>query len=397
VTAIHPANVHQPPRKPPSGARPQTLGARPSHVPEIGTRFSTLIVQPATLCNLDCEYCYLPDRGRQLLMPVKVAQRLATSIAQQNSRFPVEVVWHGGEPLTTPLAHMRSLLAPFEQLRQDGQVAHAIQTNATLINQDWLDLIREHEVRVGVSIDGPPELNGIRADRRGRPSFARTMAGIRMLRDAGIEFAVICVVTVDGIGRAEELLAFFAELGCRSVGFNIEEMEGLNAHRQQVTPDQARHFWRRLWQLSPQYPHLLIRDLERLRGYLDQTRAGHWTGHALYDPIPTVATTGQTVLLSPELLGVDAPAYEDFVIGNVLTDSLPDLLTGPAPCYVAEFREGLRRCATECEFWDFCGGAQAGNRFFELGRFDTTETNHCRTAYQAVVLAALDLTQGGTQ
>lgn len=368
----------------------------PPRVPEIGTRFSTLILQPATLCNLDCAYCYLPGRHRQTLMPAMVAQRLAESIAEQNSRFPVEVVWHGGEPLTTPLPHMRSLLAPFEPLRRDGRVVHAIQTNATLINQGWIDLIREHGVRVGASVDGPARLNRIRADRRGRPSFTRAMAGIRMLREAGIEFAVICVVTVDGIEHADELLAFFAELGCRSVGFNIEEQEGLNAHRQQVTADQARRFWGQLWQLSPRYPHLHIRDIERLRGYLDHARAGHRPSAALYDPIPTVAATGQTVLLSPELLGVTAPQYQHFIVGNVLTKSLPQLLAAPAPAYVTEFRQGLGRCASECEFWDFCRGAQAGNRYFEHGRFDTTETNHCRTAYQAVVRAALDLIQGDT-
>ena len=383
--------------EPPSAASERLPRHVAPGVPEVGTRFSTLIVQPATLCNLDCAYCYLPGRQRQALMPVKVAQRLAVSIAEQNSRFPVEVVWHGGEPLTTPVSHMRALLGPFEPLRRDGRVGHAIQTNATLINQGWIELIREHEVRVGVSIDGPPQLNRIRADRRGRPSFTRTMRGIGLLRQAGIEFAVICVVTVDGIDRADELLAFFAELGCRSVGFNIEEQEGLNAHREQVTVEQAQRFWRRLWQLSPRYPDLHIRDLDRLRGYLHRARAGQRSPDPQYDPIPTIATTGQTVLLSPELLGVTAAHYQDFVIGNVLTRSLPELLTAPAPGYVTEFRQGLRRCAAECEFWDFCRGAQASNRYFEHGHFDTTETNHCRTTYQAVVRAALDLTQGDTR
>jgi uncharacterized protein len=367
---------------------------QPAKPPGIGAQFRTLIAQPATLCNLDCAYCYLPGRDRQQLMSARVAQRLAASIAEQDGAFPVEVVWHGGEPLTTPLPHMRTLLAPFEALRHDDRVVHAVQTNATLINTGWIDLFRDHEIHVGVSIDGPPHLNRIRADRAGRPTFDRAMAGISMLRDAGIAFTAICVVTVDGVEHADELLAFFAELGCRSAGFNIEEQEGLNAHRRQANPDQARRFWRRLWQLSPQYPELRIRDLDRFRGYLDLARSGRGTRPVVYDPIPTVATTGQTVLLSPELLGVTAPAYHDFVIGNVLTTSLPRMLAAEPAGYVTEFQRGLRRCAVECEFWDFCQGAQAGNRYFEHGRFDTTETNYCRTTYQAVVRSALDLIEG---
>jgi len=121
----------------------------------VGDRFRTVIAQPATLCNLDCGYCYLPDRKRQTLMPVKVAARLAASIAEQDSEHPVEVVWHGGEPLTTPVGHLRALLAEFEPLRQGGRLAHGMQTNATLIDGPWIELFTEYGFRVGVSVDGP--------------------------------------------------------------------------------------------------------------------------------------------------------------------------------------------------------------------------------------------------
>jgi uncharacterized protein len=372
----------------------QSRDAQPPSLPIVGQQFRTVIMQPATLCNLDCAYCYLPGRSRQTLMPARVADRVAASVTDQGSGFPVEVVWHGGEALTTPRAHMQTLLDSFESLRRNGHVVHAVQTNATLIDASWISLLAEYDIQVGVSIDGPSWLNTVRVDRGGRPSFARTMSGIRALREAGIAFTAICVVTVDGIEHADALLEFFAELGCTVVGFNIEEQEGLNAHRRQVTPEQAQEFWHRLWQLSPQYPQLRIRDLDRFRGYLDYARSGQPTQPVVYDPIPTVAATGQTVLLSPELLGVTAPAYHDFVIGNVLSRSLPDLITAHQHGYVSEFTAGLRRCAAECEFWDFCHGAQAGNRYFEHGRFDVTKTNYCATTYQAVVRAALDLIQG---
>ncbi|BCJ63636.1 hypothetical protein [Polymorphospora rubra] len=112
---------------------------------------------------------------------------------------------------------------------------------------------------------------------------------------------------------------------------------------------------------------------------------------ALYDPIPTVSTDGDTVLLSPELLGITAPKYADFVVGNVTSTLLPQMIReAVGNGYVVEFADALRSCAATCEFWDFCQGAQAGNRFFEHGTFMVAETAYCRNSRQALVRAALD-------
>jgi len=377
----------------PDGAR---QGSREPSSTRVDSRFQTLIVQPATLCNLDCTYCYLPSRGRQTLMTVKVAQQLALSIEEQASVARVDVVWHGGEPLTTPVDHMRRLLLPFEPLRAAGRVRHFVQTNATLISPAWIEVFAEYSFAVGVSIDGPEAQNAGRVNRSGRPAFAQTMAGIDKLREAGIEFSAICVVTAETIAHADDLLAFFASLGCVTVGFNIEEREGPNTHREQVTPEQAETFWGRLWQLRPRYPGLHIRDLERFGEWLRRARSGISRVASLYDPIPTVSAAGHVVVLSPELLGTVAPAHRNFIVGNVLTESLLSIMNRlPTVGYVAEFERGLQACARTCEFWDFCRGGQASNRFFEHGRFDTTETNYCRTTYQAVVRSALQQIKGG--
>lgn len=101
-------------------------------------------MQPTTLCNLDCVYCYLPDRRSQKLMPVVVAERVAHSIVEQDSPHSVATVWHGGEPATAPLAHFRALLVPFESLRQVDAIVHHVQTNATLISSQRCDLIDEY-------------------------------------------------------------------------------------------------------------------------------------------------------------------------------------------------------------------------------------------------------------
>ncbi|SCL45309.1 uncharacterized protein GA0070606_0697 [Micromonospora citrea] len=365
--------------------------------PAVAGAFHTLVVQPTSFCNLDCTYCYLPDRRSRRLMSTAVAQACVESIAQQNSSHPVSVVWHGGEPTATPLDVFRDLLTPFEELRRSGKVRHEIQTNATLINRRWCELFAAYGFDIGVSIDGPGRLNRNRLDRAGNPTDTRTLRGIQTLADAGLPYSVICVVTPETIDCADALVEFFAGLpGCQSVGFNIEEQEG--AGRAPVSEEAAYRFWRRLVQRRADGSPLRIRDLDRLADHLAAARAGH-VDYAPYEPIPTVSWDGQVVLLSPELLGIRDPRYGDFIAGNVLDEPISAMLARAGDlAYVAEFVTALNDCADHCDFYAFCRGAQAGNRYFEHHTFTARETTYCRTSRQALVRAAADhLTlQGGT-
>lgn len=353
----------------------------------IANTFHTLVMQPTTLCNLDCAYCYLPDRKRQALMPATVAEACARSITTQLNRFPVDVVWHGGEPTATPISHFRTLLAPFESLRLDGRVRHGIQSNGTLIDDQWCNLLTDYDFEIGISIDGPPWANRDRVDWRGGETFSRTRRGIEHLQAAGLDFTVICVVTPTTIDHADELVDFFASIGCKSVGFNIEEEEG--AGRCGVEESRAYEFWRVLLRRRSEGCGLRIRELDRLNDYISAGHAG--TNTQPTDPIPTVAYNGDTVLLSPELLGIKDAEYSDFVAGNILSVELSQMISAAHRLkYVAEFEIALRACASDCEFYSFCRGAQAGNRYFEHGSFSVAETAYCRNTRQSLVRATAD-------
>jgi uncharacterized protein len=359
----------------------------------IGTRFDTVVVQPTSLCNLDCTYCYLPGRKKRYELLPMVAQAVADSIAEQARGFvdrPVDVVWHGGEPTALPVERFAERLQAFEGLRRAGVIRHAIQTNATLIDRTWCELFREYGFGVGVSIDGPAAANVNRVGWSRRPVFERIVRGIGLLRRYRIPFSVICVVTRHTITQPGALMAFFERLGCTKVGFNIEELEGVNI-REPVHAEAAEMFWRGV---VDHYRHTSIgprvREIDQLANYLAQARNGRkeeWT-QAKHDPIPTIAWNGDTVLMSPELLGVEAPEHDDFVVGNVLRQSLPSMLRRAHEfTYVQEFLLGLDECQAKCAFWDFCRGAHAGNRYFEHGTFAATETAHCRNSRQALVKA----------
>nr|MDT0663442.1 cyclophane-forming radical SAM peptide maturase AmcB [Micromonospora sp. DSM 115978] len=357
--------------------------------PAIAGSFHTLVLQPTSYCNLDCSYCYLPNRHSRQLMSGSVATACVRSIEQQDSVHPASVVWHGGEPTTTPIDIFRELLAPFEKLRRAGRVRHEIQTNATLINKRWCDLFAAYDFEIGISIDGPGMLNQNRLDRAGHATTARTIRGTRVLAEAGLPYSAICVVTPETIDHANDLVEFFTALpGCESVGFNIEEQEG--STRTLVPEEAAYRFWSRLVRHRLAGSPLRIRDLDRLASYLGATRAG-LIDHGSYEPIPTVAHDGRVVLLSPELLGIKSPPYADFIAGNVLNEPIGEMLARAGKLrYVTEFVTALNDCADRCTFYDFCRGAQAGNRYFEHGTFTARETAYCRTTRQALIRAAAD-------
>ena len=115
-------------------------------------------------------------------------------------------------------------MAPF------AGVEHHIQTNATLIDDEWCDFFEAHDVQLGVSIDG----DAARHVRRGwigaaDPAYPKIVKGIATLQRRGLPFAALCVVSDPSPGLAAELYAFFRDLGCHSLGINVEEQEGVNA------------------------------------------------------------------------------------------------------------------------------------------------------------------------
>ncbi|MCW6003081.1 radical SAM protein [Micromonospora sp. CPCC 205371] len=348
-----------------------------------------VVMQPTTLCNLDCAYCYLPLRGADRKMPAEVAAAVAGAVNEWAVSGRFSVVWHGGEPLAAGRDHFATLLAPF-----DPGVEHHIQTNATLIDDAWCDFLAEHQIRVSISVDGPRERNADRVTRGGKPSYDRILRGIDALRRHGIGFSALCVVAQPAPGLANELYDYFLGLGCDVLGINIEELEGVNARSNARDPAAVTAFWAELVAAWRREPRIHIREVEWSLRYaaavLDGT-ADDVLPRQL-DPIPTVGYDGSVVLLSPELAGFSHPHYGDFTSGNVLSTPLPEIIANAADrtTWISEFLAGVEACRTSCAYFGFCGGAHAANRYFEHGRFDGTETDHCRNSKMRLLEGVLD-------
>ncbi|MEV0732845.1 cyclophane-forming radical SAM peptide maturase AmcB [Polymorphospora sp. NPDC050346] len=354
----------------------------------IATVPTYVVMQPTTLCNLDCAYCYLPFRADDRKMSPAVAAAVAGPVNDwsRDSRF--SVVWHGGEPLAAGREHFTELLRPFAP-----DVEHHLQTNATLIDDAWCEFFAANDIRVSVSIDGPRARNADRVTRGGRPSYDRIRRGIEALRRHGIPFSALCVVNRPAPGLATELYDYFLDLGCEVLGINIEETEGVNLRTNDHPAAAVRAFWAELVAAWRRDPRIHLREVEWSLRYAAAVLDG--TADAVLprqlDPIPTVGYDGSVVLLSPELAGFSDPRYGDFTSGNVLATPLPEILAAAHRLgWIREFLDGVEACRSSCPYFGFCGGAHAANRFFEHGRFDGTQTNHCRNSKIRLLEGVLD-------
>jgi uncharacterized protein len=279
-------------------------------------------------------------------------------------------------------------MAPF------SGVEHHVQTNATLIDDAWCEFFTAHDMRVSISVDGPAGHNGARVSRAGAPAYERIVRGVQALRRHGIAFSALCVVSAPRPGLATELYRYFLDLGCDVLGINIEEQEGVNLRPNDLAGDAVRGFWAELVEAWRADPRIHVREIEWTLRYaaavLDGT-ADDVLPRAL-DPIPTIAADGRVFLLSPELAGFTDPHYGDFSSGNVLGTPLCEILRTAAGSarWVPEYLAGVEACRATCPYFGFCGGAHAANRYFEQGRFDGTQTNHCRNSKIQLLEGVLD-------
>ncbi|WP_434743830.1 cyclophane-forming radical SAM peptide maturase AmcB [Micromonospora sp. SH-82] len=339
---------------------------------------SYVVMQPTTLCNLDCAYCYLPMRSADRRMPVSVAEAVAESVNGWATQGRFSVVWHGGEPLAAGREHLAALIAPF-----DGDVEQHVQTNATLIDDAWCEFFAAHRMRVSVSVDGPRERNHERTTRGGQPAYDRILRGVAALRRHGLPFSALAVVSRPEPGLATELYDYFLTLGCDVLGVNIEETEGVNLRDNTHDRAAVTGFWSELVAAWRRDPRIHLREVEWSLRYVAATLDGaaDTVLPRQLDPIPTVGYDGSVTVLSPELAGFTDPRYGDFSSGNVLQAPLAEILTSASgTSWVGEFLTGVEACRSSCAYFGFCGGGHAANRYFEHRRFDGTETEHCRNS-----------------
>jgi uncharacterized protein len=323
-------------------------------------------------------------------MPVAVAEAVAHAVAKQAGES-VQVIWHGGEPLLCGINHFKDLLAPFGSLMSSKQVIHTVQTNATLVDDNWCQLFLDHGFLVGVSIDGPASLNVRRHNWANRDMTREIVSGAQTLRKNGVPFSAIAVIGPDSLSRARELYNYFCDFGCNTLGIALQETKGAHV-AEFLEPRAVSRFWKDLLEAWHDRPEIIIREFDKLFSWILQLRRSvDLTLDASVDPFPVVAWNGDVSLLSPELSGMQSDKYENFVIGNVLREPLETIVDkAQGHRYVNDFLDGVLDCRGRCSYFSYCRGGQASNKFFELGSTRGTETTYCRNTQQRLVDAGLE-------
>jgi uncharacterized protein len=360
-----------------------------------------LILQPSPFCNLDCDYCYLPDRQSRSRMPLDLLDRIVAQVmASGLAGAQLSLVWHAGEPMAVPRHWYEAAFEIIERHAGDCAVTHHFQTNAVLINAAWCDFFSRHRVLVGVSIDGPAQLHDRhRRARDGRGTHARVMSGICQLREAGIPFHTICVLTREAFELPDALYDFFAALGTLEVGFNIEEIEA--EHTQSSlqgdgAPAAARRFWQRIVERQAREPgRVRIRELAMVLGGLRDPAFGQRRGNSQNQAgrILSVAHDGEFCFWSPELLGAQDAQRGRISLGNLTADPFDLARLSQSPelrRWQAEIDQGVLACEAGCAYYRLCLGGAPANKLAELGTMTGTETMACRLGLQTLVDAALE-------
>jgi len=183
------------------------------------------IMKATRLCNLRCVYCRSWAEGPNQVMRFDVLARVTHEALAMRGARTVEFVWHGGEVTLLKPKFFKKMIWLQQRFKQPGQVVkNAIQSNATHLTDEWLDFLAALKIGVGLSLDGPPEVNDTRrVDKDGRGSTQSVLDGIRKLRARGIPYGVLMVIDQDIVRLgAQRLLAFLD-------GEGIEQVDFLNA------------------------------------------------------------------------------------------------------------------------------------------------------------------------
>lgn len=179
--------------------------------------FMTMLKPAGSSCNLDCHYCYYLDKavqygGRQAVMSDELLELYIRQYIEANAVDTVTFCWHGGEPLLLGLDFYRRAMTLQRKYADGKRIENTLQTNGTLVTEEWCELFARNNFLVGISLDGPEEIHdAFRLTKGGRPTFARVVESIETFRRCGVEFNTLSVVNRLCEGRGAEIYRFFRD------------------------------------------------------------------------------------------------------------------------------------------------------------------------------------------
>ncbi|MGE5395562.1 MAG: anaerobic sulfatase maturase [Candidatus Saccharibacteria bacterium] len=189
--------------------------------------FQVFVKPVGAHCNLACKYCYYLEKetlfpeGHYHRMDVHLLEKYIIQQIKASPGPDVFFSWHGGEPTLAGINYFKQIIEIQKKHRPSNmRILNGIQTNGTLLDDEWCHFLAQENFMVGISIDGPEELHSIyRQTSNGISSFKKTMRGYQLLKWYNIPFEVLCVVNASNVNQPLEVYRFFKDLGARFITF----------------------------------------------------------------------------------------------------------------------------------------------------------------------------------
>ncbi len=339
--------------------------------------FHILAKPTGAICNLNCSYCFF--LAKEQLYPdsrFRMTDEVLESYLRQYlaaQRIPhATIAWQGGEPTLMGLDfYRRSIACEEKYARSDMTIERTLQTNGTLLDEEWCIFLRENNYLVGLSLDGPRELHdAYRVDKAGRPTFNRVLDAARLLHKHYVEFNILCAVSAANVAYPVEVYRFLRDdVGAQFIQFIpiVERhnetgfQEGNTVTDRSVTAEQ----WGRF--LVTIFDEWVTRDVGRVFVQHFDAALAAWSGAppavCIFSP-----TCGTALALehNGDLYSCDHFVEPNYLLGNILDTPLIELVSSDAQRqFGLNKRDTLPQYCLECPVRFACHGECPKNRFIE--------------------------------
>lgn len=346
---------------------------------------SLVVIQSIESCNLNCSYCYLPNRSSKEKIQFTTIEQICYRLVESSLiGDKCTILWHSGEPMLLPISFYEHTHEIFKKNFPNTKLMFSFQTNGTKLTNDWCKFIKNNNIKISLSLDGTKDMNDrSRLNWSGKSSFDAVINAINLLHQFEIEFSIICVITKDSINSPTELINFFDALGIKNIGFSFEETEGANLKSSISITDNFFTFYEKIFSLN-KTKELRVREFNKFNRFLKYKHRKEHNSQNNPLSILSFDTKGNFSTFSPELQTSTTMEYGDFNFGNVYDDKILDIFMNEKFIDIfSKIKAGVELCKIECDYFDVCGGGIPSNKFFENGSFASLETMECLSSIKA--------------
>ena len=357
---------------------------------EIGSGFHILAKPIGPLCNLDCNYCFYTEKSE--LFPKTESSKMSDQVLDafiknyiQSQNIPeIQFVWQGGEPTLLGIDYFKKVIQYQRKYSGDKTIINSIQTNGTLIDEDWCQFIKANNILMGISIDGPDYINDFyRKDLKGQATASRVINAIELFNKHGIHYNALVCVSHASAGYGLQIYDFLKGIGVKYIQFtpivertaNISETQiGLKhatpAHKKQAS---QHHQITSFSVLKGEYGAFLIEifnhwvqnDVGKIFIMNFEWALESWLG------LPSTIcifskTCGRALAIESngDLFACDHYVYPEYRLGNVIEDNLKTIIDKPRQIAFGKAKvESLPNQCQSCEVKFACNGECPRHRF----------------------------------